>query len=309
MMYRVCAVFLLFLAGVFYWRCTREDNSLVLAPQQCATENSEFQNQVPVVINGYSGHAMEPFIARDESYLFFNSLNDGADTSIFYASRVSDTVFTSNGKLNGVNGVPPHLDAVPSMDTDLQFYFISTRSYPASYKNVFTGIFSSGGVTPAPAAVDGDFYIDKTGWIIMDGEVSPSGDDLYYVNALFTGSSMPRTAKIGVASWSSTDSSFHRKTNSDLIMSNVNSGCLDYAPSISQDGKELFFTRYCLGSGNPSILVAKRASTAEAFGAPACIGVLKGYFVEAPSLSYDGKRMYYHRRDNGVFSVYMVSRP
>jgi hypothetical protein len=312
MMYRVCAVFFLFLAGVFYWRCTKEEGSgVVLAPQQCTAQNSEFQNQVPVVISGYSGQAMEPFIARDGSTLFFNSLNDGVDTSLYYAARVNDTEFTCGGKITGANGAStPHLDAVASMNEDGQFYFISIRNYPTSYKNVFTALFSLGGLAPTPAAVDGDFYIEQPGWIVMDAEVSPSGDNLYYVNAFFTGGSVPRSARIGVATWSAADSKFLKKTDSDLIMENVNrDGCLDYAPSISADGKELYFTRFCFGSGKPSILVAKRSSTAEAFGTPACIDVLKGYFVEAPSLSYDGKKMYYHRRDEGVFAIYMVTRP
>lgn len=235
MMYRVCAVFFLFLAGVFYWRCAKEEGgSVLLAPQQCTAENSEFQNQVPVSITGYSGQAMEPSIARDGSNLFFNSLNDGVDTSLYYAVRVSDTEFTSGGKITGVNGTAPHLDAVPSMDDDGQFYFISTRSYPASYKNVFTGIFSGGEVNPAPVAVDGDFYIEKPGWLIMDAEVSPGGDDLYYVNAHFNGGSVPRSSRIGVATWSVADSKFYKKTDTDLIMVEVNKdGCLDYAPSIA----------------------------------------------------------------------------
>jgi hypothetical protein len=310
-MYRVCAVFFLFLAGVFYWRCTKEDGGgIVLAPQQCTAQNSEFQNQVPVVINAYSGQAMEPFIARDGNNLFFNSLNDGVDTSLYYAVRVSDTEFTSGGKITGANGSVPHLDAVPSMDTDGQFYFISTRNYPVSYKNVFTAIFSAGELAPTPAALDGNIYVEKPGWIVMDAEVNPTGDDLYFVNAYFTGGAVPRTARIGVATWSVADSKFFKKADSELIMATVNQdGCLDYAPSISADGKELYFTRFCFGSGKPSILVAKRGTTAEAFGAPACIDALKGYFVEAPSLSYDGKKMYYHRRDEGVFSIYMVTRP
>jgi hypothetical protein len=34
---------------------------------------------------GYTGDAMEPFLSRDGELLFFNSLNDGRDTSLFLA--------------------------------------------------------------------------------------------------------------------------------------------------------------------------------------------------------------------------------
>jgi hypothetical protein len=312
MMYRVCAVFFLFLAAVFYWRCTKDDGrGIVLAPRQCDGENDEFTTQQKVTIHGYAGSAMEPFITRDVggSYLFFNSLNDGVDTSLYYATRVSDTEFTSGGKINGVNGTPPHLDAVASMDDYGKFYYITTRDYPASFKNVLAGAFDSGTVTGL-SAVNGDFYIETPGWLIMDCEVSPFGDKLYFVNAHFKGGSVPRSSTIGVATWADPDTAFNMDAGSDSIMAKVNKdGCLNYAPAISADGKELFFTRFCFGSGRPSILVAKRNTTVEAFGAPSCIGALKGHFVEAPSLSHDGKRMYYHRRDDGVFAIYMVTRP
>ena len=77
--------------------------------------NTEFSTPVRVTINGYTGHAMEPFITRDGSYLFFNSLNDGNDTSLYYAARGADDVtFNSAAKIIGVNDTPPHLDAVAS---------------------------------------------------------------------------------------------------------------------------------------------------------------------------------------------------
>lgn len=311
MLYRVCMAFFLFLAVLFYWRCTkaRGDDSVYVPPQQCDGENTEFKDQHKVTITGYDSNAMEPFITRDGEYLFFNSLNDGDDTSLYFATYASDASFRLADKITGVNRTSPHLDAVASMDDDGEYYFISTRAYPWSYKNVYTGIFSDGAVA-APSAVDGDFYIEKAGWIIMDAEVSPTGEELYFVNAYFSGGSYPKTARIGVATRSERDNRFYKKTDTDQIMARVNrDGSLNYAPCISANGKELFFTRICFGSGMPSIMVAKRATAVGPFGEPRCIGVLKGFFVEAPSLSYDGKNMYYHRKDGERFSIYVVSRP
>ncbi len=311
MLYRVCMAFFLFLAVLFYWRCTKAKGSdfVSVPPQQCDVENTEFGNQQKVNVSGYDSNAMEPFITRDGLYLFFNSLNDGDNTSLYYATGASATSFTLADKITGVNGTPPHRDAVASMDDDGEYYFISTRAYPWSYKNVYTGIFSDGAVA-APSAVDGDFYIEKPGWIVMDAEVSPTGEDLYFVNAYFSGGSYPRTARIGVATRSERDNRFYKKADTEQIMARVNNdGCLNYAPCISADGKELFFTRFCYGSSMPSILVAKRTTAVGPFGAPRCIGVLKGLFVEAPSLSYDGKKLYYHRKEGEFFSIYVVSRP
>jgi hypothetical protein len=316
MLYRVCIAFFLFLAVLFYWRCTKaKGEDMVSVPlQQCDGENTEFSNQQKVTITGYAGHAMEPFISRDGNYLFFNSLNDAVDTSLYYAAADSadGTVFKDYALIGGtVNKPIPHLDAVASMNDDGQFYFISTRDCSSGFKSVFTGIFSGGTVTPNPVpAVNGDFYVRKPGWIVMDAEVSPVGDKLYFVNAHFEDGPAASSASIGVATWSETDTAFNRDAGSDTVMARINKeGCLNYAPSISADGKELFFTRFCFGSNLPTILVAKRATTSEAFDAPACIDVLKGYFVEAPSLTHDGKKMYYHRKDDGQHGIYLVSRP
>jgi len=268
--------------------------------------NNEFSNPVKVTINGYSGHAMEPSISRDGSYLFFNSLNDGYDTSLYYASRVDDVTFTSNGKINGVNGEPRHMDAVASMDLSNNFYFISLRNYTSDYFNLFTGDFSAGTVTDLYAQM-GDFYIVETGWIVMDAEVSPDGNDLYFVNAHFSGGSVPDRSDIGVANKSGAD--FNVDANSAAVMGTVNTADnLEYAPSISNDGLELFFTRLNLCLVRSEILVAKRSTTASNFGTPERIGVITG-FVEAPSLTIDGKTLYYHMNDNGMYTIYKVSRP
>ncbi len=272
-----------------------------------APPNSEFSSPAKVTITGYSGHAMEPFITRNGTYLFFNNLNDGVDTCLHYASRVSDTQFTYQGKISGVNGTPPHLDAVASMtQAGGRFYFVSTRDYPASYLNLQTGTFS-GGTVSGVAPVGGDFYIQSPGWIVMDAEVSSDGNTLYFVNAHFSGGSMPDASDIGIAAYSA--GSFYRSAASSAVMAAVNTcDCLEYAPSITVDGLELFFTRYSFSQGRADILIAKRSSTTEAFRAPERIDALGG-LVEAPSITADGHTLYYHYLDAGTYTIYKVSRP
>ena len=315
MLYRACFLFFLFLVGVFYWRCTdkieRGATANPLLNAQCMNNmkpvpiNNEFSNPEKVIINGYSGNAMEPFISRDGSYLFFNGLNDGQDTCLYYAGRVDDATFNVIGKINGVNRNPPHLDAVPSMDMDGRFYFISTRNYSHDYINVFSGNFLGGTVYDLDAQ-PGNFYIKSSGWIVMDAEVSPNGTVLYFVNAHFIGGSVPDKSDIGIAHLSNGD--FIVDANSPEMMKNINTDdCLEYAPSISSDALELFFTRLNPCSLQPEILLAKRTSVSEPFGNPERIGALSG-FIEAPSITLDKKTLYYHSKDNNIFTIYKVSR-
>src|ERR1700719_4761516 len=72
-----------------------------------------FGNEIPVTITGDTvPDAMEPFISPDGNTLFFNSLNNGTTTTLYYATKVNDSTFTFAGGLTGANLLtPPHLDA------------------------------------------------------------------------------------------------------------------------------------------------------------------------------------------------------
>ena len=90
---------------------------------------------------------MEPFISKDGQYLLFNNSNaDATKTDLFYATRIDDQTFTTRGTILGANSSA--LDAVASMDTSGNLYFISTRSYDASLSTVYSAQFSNGSVTP-----------------------------------------------------------------------------------------------------------------------------------------------------------------
>jgi hypothetical protein len=253
----------------------------------------EFKDEVEVIINGYSKDAMEPFISKGGHFLFFNSLNDGDSTSLYYASRLNDTVFEFKGEIVGVNGQVPHLDAVASMDDNDIFYFVSTRDYPSVFENYQSGKFDNGIVTDV-RPVMGDFYIYNPGWLIMDAEISRDGSLLYYVNARFTGGPLPAEAILGIAE--KQDSTFKKSSSSDDILKNVNdSNYLIYAPCISSDGNELYFTRIPKGVLITQICVSVRDDNTENFSAPQGLEI-EGNSVEAPSLTDDGERLYYHKR-------------
>ena len=110
-----------------------------------------------VTISGLTFDAMEPFISPDGNFLFFNNLNDGINTKLYYADKANDSTFTYVGELNGTNQpAPPHLDAVADLDSIGNFYWTSTRDYPVQLDNLYHGTFSSG-VVSSIGRVHGDF--------------------------------------------------------------------------------------------------------------------------------------------------------
>ncbi len=315
MLYRVCFLFFLFLIGVFYWRCAshhdrmggggKSVSSSCEKGQEPVKDNHEFGTPKKVAITGYESHAMEPFITRDGNYLFFNGLNDGKDTCLYYAARVDDATFAFIGKIERANGNPPHLDAVPSMDQEGRFYFISTRRYDYDRVSLYSGNFLNGAVLDLDVQ-PGNIYRMTPGWIVMDAEINHDGTTLYFASAHFNGSAFPDKSDIGIARMINGDCNI--MANSSEILKRINTDDrLEYAPSISSDGLELFFTRVNQCTSLPEILVAKRKSLTEPFGMPERIGSLSG-FVEAPSISHDRKSLYYHCRDNGAYALYKVSR-
>jgi hypothetical protein len=274
------------------------------APQGAEEQpRAEFRDPRRVAISGYDGDAMEPFISCDGNYLFFNNRNEpSAQTDVHFAAKAGDDGFSYLGPVSGVNQPSPVLDAVPSLDAAGTFFFISTRSYETTLSTLYAGAFREGQVT-AVRLVEGDFARRQPGWLTMDAEVSRDGSLLYYADARFAGGAAPEEADLGVAR--RVGDAFNVAADSKAQLANVNSGALEYAPSTSADGLEIFFTR--LTGSQPVILHAVRTAASVPFGAPQSVSAITG-FAEAPSLSCDGRSLYYHREDGGKFSIYRVTR-
>ncbi|MCU0607758.1 MAG: hypothetical protein MUF78_10160 [Candidatus Edwardsbacteria bacterium] len=265
-----------------------------------------FGGEREVVITGYGGHAMEPFISGDGQALFFNSLNDGDSTSLYYATRVSDTSFACQGEVGGVNGTPPHLDAVASMDGSGRFYFVSTRDWPGVLENIQAGDYAGGAVTGV-APVTGDFYVSSPGWLVMDAEIGRGGDLLYYCNARFSGGAIPEEARLGVARRQG--ASFAKLAASDTLLGAINdTSYLVYAPASTADGRELYVTRMHKRMASTRICVSVRTDTARPFSAPRMLEI-SGSLVEAPTITADKRRIYYHKlAGDGKYHVYTMTR-
>ena len=264
-------------------------------------QSGDFANPQRVTIQGYSDHAMEPFISRDGKYLLFNNSNDPeVDTNLHWAERIDDLNFQYKGEIGGVNTTA--LEGVASMDRNGVFYFISTRSYEETSSTIYRGSFDNGtvsGVDLAPGV-----STTTAGIVNFDAEISPDGNTLYFVESQF-GQSGPQNANILIATWNG--STFVRDSNSATIMKQVNtSKNLEYAPAISSSGLELFFTRF--NRTDAALYVATRTDASSPFGASRKITATTG-FVEGPTLSPDEKSLYYHKREGDLFVIYRVTRP
>jgi hypothetical protein len=263
-----------------------------------------FSDPIRVTVNGYSGDLMEPFITRDNRYLFFNNLNDpSVNTNLYYAERVDDTTFTYIGEINGVNSQA--LDGVASMDTSGRFFFVTTRSYDTTLSTIYQGSFTNGTVSDISLAA-GISRLQPS-WINFDVEVSTDGQTLYYVDSKYrpTGTT---AADIVIAHRNG--NVFEQLSNSYTIMAVVNSDAIEYAACISQNELELFFNRAAAplsSSSIPSIYRATRNSTAEPFANIEKVSAISG-FAEGATITSDSKRLYFHKMDSTAFHIYMVRR-
>ena len=274
-----------------------------------------FGPEIDVTIEGLTFDAMEPFLSPDGTYLFFNNINDGIDTKLFYATKVNDSTFTLVGELTGTGqSAEFHLDAVPDMDSNGNFYWTSTRDYPAELDNLFHGVFNAGNVTGI-SRVHGDFNLNIPGWLIMDHGISLDGQFLYFNNARFDDQNCtgPCETRLGVAQ--KVDATmFTTLPTSETIMANINDAAyVYYAPCISSDNLELYYTRYAKGpittNTRLEICVAVRNDAEDPFSIPQVLfSETISDLIEAPTLSVDNQIIYYHRKIPGSHKIVMRYR-
>ena len=283
----------LFLVGLLVAGCSNPDASAAQRRRAVRSAGPE-----RVTIRGYSSDAMEPFLTRDGRYLLFNNSNDpGTDTNLHYAERVDDLTFEYRGEISGVNTAA--LDAVPTVDAIGNIYFVSTRSYSETLSTIYRGRFESGRVTGIELVPGISRAIP--GAVNFDVEVSADGRTLYLVDGVFTGGPVPQSADLVMAV---RDGEHFSRLSPDLL-ANINTGALEYAACISADQLELFFTR--IDRGDPAIFRSTRNDPAQPWSLPQPVQAITG-FVEAPTLSPDGRSLYYHARRDSRFVIERVTR-
>jgi hypothetical protein len=274
-----------------------------------------FSSEIEVTITGLSFDAMEPFVSPNGNYLFFNNLNDGINTKLYYATKVNDSAFNYEGELIGTNqAATPHLDAVADMDSNGNFYWTSTRNYPTELENLFHGTFNAGSVSEIER-VKGDFNMNIPGWLVMDHGISLDGQFLYFSNARFddTVCVVPCETTLGIAKKNNA-STFSTLSNSASILQNINdANYIYYAPCISSDNLELYYTRYLKGQITSStvfeICVAVRNSASSEFSIPRVLfSEVISNLIEAPTLTVDKSIIYYHQKTTDSHKIMMRYR-
>ncbi len=295
-MKRIETVFLLVFFSFFFLSCSKYTR-----------DHSGFGSEHKVTILGYTSDAMEPFISKDGKYLFFNNLKGPRKKDIFYAERISDTVFLFKGEVKGANS--DAVDANPSMDTNGNFYFTSTRNLQ---KTVYCGKFANGSITDVHP-VEGNINSLEPYWINMGANISVDGKTLVLSTANFRkGESFPIKGHLRIAVKSG--GKFNLLPNEDSILNKINNThSIQYAGELSPGGLELFYSEVRLS--NPPVfelLYAKRDNTKSVFGHPIKITAPFSQnplaVVEAPSISADEKILYYHKLYNGKYTIFAIFR-
>ncbi len=303
-------IFIELLTAFLLLSCSTDKNDIDL-PLTYPT----FGNEINVTITDLSFDAMEPFISADGKYLFFNNKNDGINTKLFYATKVNDSTFNYVGELFGANqSTPPHLDAVADMDANGNFYWTSTRNYPSELNNLFHGTFNTGNINNFER-LQGDFNMGIPGWLTMDHGISLDGDFLYFNNARFDDSNCqgPCETIIGIAQKVNA-STFNIIPNSDTILQNINDpNYIYYAPCISSDNLEFYYTRYLKGEISVNtifeICVAVRKNTEEAFSIPQVLFSNPiSNLIEAPAITTDKTIIYYHKKISDTHKIMLRYR-
>ncbi|MCE9522191.1 MAG: hypothetical protein K8S25_07130 [Alphaproteobacteria bacterium] len=253
-----------------------------------------------VRIEGYADEAMEPFISRDGRFLFFNTRNDPGENTNIHFAELTGTDFVYRGILQGT--ISYALDGTPTMSADGKFCFVSPRDYRRALISTYCGTFDGKRVNNAEPTTT--LPGERLGRLIFDVELSADGKSLLFAEGTFSGGDVPDSADLYFATPG--PRGFVRSPDSAKIFAAVNTDELEYAPALSADGLELYFTRL---TGiplfkSPKLFRARRASVDEPFGKPQKLETLEG-FVEGPSLAPDGT-LYFHKRVNDRYEIWRV---
>lgn len=181
----------------------------------------------------------------------------------------------------------------------------SRPRHTSTLATIHRGRFDDGAVTGVE--IVGGVSLQRPGMLTFDVEIPADGETLFVGDGSFTGGPVPETADFDVAVRDGT--SFRRLPDARRLLANVDTDGLEYAAALSSDLLELFFTRAERSAGAfiTQILRSTRGSVDEPFDPPESIPSISG-FVEAPTLSADGRSLDYHRRGGGRFVIYRVTR-
>lgn len=264
-----------------------------------------FAPMQPVTIQGYSDHAMEPFISRDGETLFFNNRNEPAEeTDLHWATRLDDLTFLYRGRVAGANS--GHLDGVASVARDGTFALTSLRAWESEGATIWMGRWANEALTDLDILIQ--LRPGAPPRFNMDGELSASGARFYVTDNRWALIGGLRTSDIRLSIRE--DGRWRRAPEYDDWFAAINTReGLEFAPATNEAETELYFTRLTrpfLRAPRFETFVSVRSDPSEAFGAPQRIDALQGY-VEAPTVAPDGA-LYIHSMLSGRFTIMRSAR-
>lgn len=149
----------------------------------------------------------------------------------------------------------------------------------------------------------------------MDHGISLDGEYLYYINARLDKANCvgPCETTLGIAQ-KINSTTFNVLPEETTILKNINNDSyIYYAPCISSDNLELYYTRYLKGpiTDNTTfeICVAVRSNSSSEFSVPRVLfSDVISNLVEAPTLTVDKNIMYYHQKTTTSHKIMMRYR-
>lgn len=279
----------------------------VKAPVKEPAKSDLYEDSRKVEIIGLPADAMEPCITLDGKYLLFNNSNSLPDTCTYFARRIGDLRFQYIGAVPGI-AFAKSREMAPSLDSKNNLFFTSMRTFGQDHKSIYTAPWSEAGVSE-PRALSGEISPAEPFWINMDCAISPDGRTLIISRAHFPLFSTNPTQSDLLYAQKSAAGEFTLSPQSATILKSVNTDALEYAPCLTGDGLELYFTRCKNIGGTPELatMVARREAIDQPFGEPYVLSCITG-FAEAPSLTLDKKELYFHKKDGKFFSIYRAKR-
>jgi Tol biopolymer transport system component/tetratricopeptide (TPR) repeat protein len=213
-------------------------------------------------------------------------------------------------------GVPintPEMDATPSISADgLSLYFASSR--PGGFGGV-------GDIWMTQRATRNDPWSTPVnlGPVVNSSaaEASPSisadGLSLFFCDGARGFSAPQRPGGLGgVDLWVTTRTSPEAEWQPPLNLGpTINSTSFDAEPAISSDGLSLYFESERPGGyGGLDIYVASRATRDDPWGTPVNLGppVNSGISDAGPSISMDGRALFFHRFEGSDWDLWMATR-
>ncbi len=263
-------------------------------------------------IDGYDDDCMEPFITFDGNYLLFNNSNSAfTDTHIHICKRLKANHFKHLGLLSGSSSQGK--DMAPSIDADGHLFFTSSRSYEKDGHSIYCGDFAEETLKNV-ALPNGDISPHKPFEINMDCDISRDGKTLILSRAHFANFLLPPD-RSDLAVAEKENGTFSLNPQRQHVFLKLNTPALEYAPCLSADQLELFFTRASkkvktnTKTFEPDfrIMVARRKDCFSSFDEPARLAALNG-FIEAPTITADKKEMFFHKKVGDKFRIFCAKR-